>query len=124
LKGGLLERLTIHTASVTEYLNGCPAGITKFVLLDHMDWLDDAALREEWQAILTKAAPGATILFRSALHEVDYLNCLAVEQHWQPLRLGDLLQYDRQRATALHQRDRVHLYGSFSIAQLGEARLA
>ena len=66
LKAGLLDRLTIHTASVTEYLRRCDSGITRFVLLDHMDWLDHDALREEWQAILAKAAPRATILFRSA----------------------------------------------------------
>lgn len=118
LKGGLLNHLTIHTASVTRYLESCPGGITTFVLLDHMDWLSEDALRDEWQAILYKAAPGATILFRSALHEVDYLDRLTVEHQGRMRCLGELLAYDRERAAALHQRDRVHLYGSFSIAQL------
>lgn len=121
LKNGLLERMTVNTASVTEYLEGCHTGITKFVLLDHMDWLGEDALRNEWQAILSKAAPGATILFRSALHEVDYLDCLTVEQRGQTRRLGELLTYDHERAAELHQRDRVHLYGSFSVAQLRQA---
>jgi S-adenosylmethionine-diacylglycerol 3-amino-3-carboxypropyl transferase len=118
LKGGLLERLNIHTASVTEYLEACPSGIAKFVLLDHMDWLESDALRREWRAILSRAAPGATILFRSALQEVDYLDGLTLEHQGRVVRLGDLLTYDRELAAALHQRDRVHLYGSFSIARL------
>jgi S-adenosylmethionine-diacylglycerol 3-amino-3-carboxypropyl transferase len=118
LKNGLLERLSIHSASVTSYLKNCDIGITKFVLLDHMDWLETAELREEWQAILSKAAAGAVILFRSALREIDYLNDLTVEQRGQTVPLSELLEYDRPRAASLHQRDRVHLYGSFSICRL------
>lgn len=120
LQGGLLDHLSIHTASVTSHLGRCAAGITKFVLLDHMDWLSAEALREEWQAILNKAASGATILFRSALHEVDYLDDLRVIHRGAERRLGDLLRYDRALAAELHRHDRVHLYGSFSICRLPE----
>src|SRR5262249_24851917 len=38
-RGGLLDRLKIHTASVTDFLHATPSGISKFVLLDHMDWM-------------------------------------------------------------------------------------
>jgi S-adenosylmethionine-diacylglycerol 3-amino-3-carboxypropyl transferase len=121
LQRGLLERLSVHTATVTNYLHRCAAGITRFVLLDHMDWLSPAALREEWEAILATAAPGAVILFRSALQNVDYLNDLVIQHRGRPLRLGDVLTYDRELAAHLHQRDRVHLYGSFSICKLSAA---
>jgi S-adenosylmethionine-diacylglycerol 3-amino-3-carboxypropyl transferase len=120
LKNGLLERLSVHTASVTSYLDRCGEGITKFVLLDHMDWLSPAALVEEWEVILAKAAPGAVILFRSALIEVNYLDDLIVTHRGRQRRLGELLVYDRELAAALHRRDRVHLYGSFSICRLSE----
>lgn len=123
LKRDLATRLHIHTSTVTQYLQNSAGGYTKLVLLDHMDWLDVPALQTEWEAILTKAAPGATVLFRSAQLEVDYLEPLSVtlpDVHGgRKARLGELLQYDRAQAKRLHQRDRVHLYGSFSIARLG-----
>src|SRR5262245_18407999 len=35
----LLPRLKIHTTTVTDYLRQAEAGLTRFVLLDHMDWM-------------------------------------------------------------------------------------
>ena len=39
LKNGLLDRLKIYTATLTDFLKQAEAGISKFVLLDHMDWM-------------------------------------------------------------------------------------
>jgi S-adenosylmethionine-diacylglycerol 3-amino-3-carboxypropyl transferase len=118
LKSGMLERLTIDTASVTEYLRKTTPGISKFALLDHLDWLEPGAQAEEWEAILAQAQGGATVIFRSALASVSYLDELRVAYHGRQAPLGSLLTYDREQAAALHARDRVHLYGSFSVATL------
>lgn len=118
LQAGLLDQLTLHTASVTDYLRGIEPGISCFVLLDHMDWLGPRALAEEWEAILSKARPGARVLCRSALPDVDYLYPVRVRWQGRQVSLGDLLRFDRRRAAALHARDRVHMYGSFHIVQL------
>lgn len=118
LKDGLLDRLTMHTLTVTNYLRQTANGISKFILLDHMDWLTGQELTEEWMALFARAAPGATAIFRSALHEVDYLNDLWIEANGQRRPLGELLVYQRELAARLHRLDRVHLYGSLSIATL------
>jgi S-adenosylmethionine-diacylglycerol 3-amino-3-carboxypropyl transferase len=122
LKGGLLDRLTVHTATVTDYLRRAEPGISRFVLLDHMDWLDEAALAEEWELLLGRALPGARAIFRSALLRVNYLDPVRVRFRGRDATLGELLRYDRDLADRLHRRDRVHMYGSFNVATLpGEA---
>jgi S-adenosylmethionine-diacylglycerol 3-amino-3-carboxypropyl transferase len=103
---------------VTDFLRETEPGITRFVLLDHMDWMGPRALAEEWEAILSRAAPGARVLCRSALPDVDYLHQITVRWQGRTAYLGDLLRFDRARAAELHARDRVHLYGSFHIAHL------
>jgi S-adenosylmethionine-diacylglycerol 3-amino-3-carboxypropyl transferase len=116
-----LDRLTVTTSSVTEYLRSAEPGISKFVLLDHMDWLnsrDRQGLSDEWSAILAKARPGARVIFRSAGLRVPYLDELPVLLRGRRRALGDLLTFDRERAAELHRCDRVHMYGSFHIARL------
>lgn len=118
LKNGLIDRISVHTATVEQQLCQSNRQYSKLVLLDHLDWLDEEILREEWNAILAKAMPGATILFRSALQSPDFVENLTVSWRGNSVRLGDLLNWDREKAKSLHERDRVHLYGSFSIARL------
>ncbi len=51
LKGGLAERIELHTCTVTEFLRGTRRALSRFVLLDHMDWMSSyypQALVEEW----------------------------------------------------------------------------
>ena len=38
--------------------------------------------------------------------------------HGKPAKLPELLTYNEELAARLHQRDRVHTYGSFHIARL------
>ncbi len=121
LRGGLLDRLKIHTCSVTHFLQKTEERINKFVLLDHMDWMSwyyPQALVEEWNAILAKAAPGGRAIFRSAGLRVRYLDHLRVEYGGVEQELGGLLTYHPELAARLHEQDRVHTYGSFSIADL------
>jgi S-adenosylmethionine-diacylglycerol 3-amino-3-carboxypropyl transferase len=120
-----VDRLQIHTATVTDFLRGATPGLTRFVLLDHMDWMschDPRGLVSEWEALLASAAPGARVIFRSAGLRVDYLDHLPVSYQSRSEELGGLLRYQPELAARLHAEDRVHTYGSFYIAHLpGEA---
>jgi S-adenosylmethionine-diacylglycerol 3-amino-3-carboxypropyl transferase len=121
LKGGLAERVSVHTNSVHSFLTGHDGCISRFVLLDHMDWLSDKffpMLELEWQAILDRAAPNARAIWRSGGLQTDYLERVQVERDGKLLPLTDLLSYHRDLADQLHEQDRVHTYGSFYIADL------
>jgi S-adenosylmethionine-diacylglycerol 3-amino-3-carboxypropyl transferase len=116
-----LPRLHIHTMTVTEFLRRTTPGVSKFILLDHMDWMSShhpEALAEEWNAILAAARPGARVIYRSAGLHVDYLDHLRVSHRGKRHELGTLLRRHPELTAALHQRDRVHTYGSFHRADL------
>jgi S-adenosylmethionine-diacylglycerol 3-amino-3-carboxypropyl transferase len=113
--------LKIHTRTVTDFLRSTEHGVSKLVLLDHMDWMschNPEGLVDEWNAILEKARPGARVIFRSAGLKVAYLDHLRVRHRGAPTELGGLLRYHPEWAAKLHARDRVHTYGSFYIADL------
>ncbi|MGA0025267.1 MAG: DUF3419 family protein, partial [Burkholderiales bacterium] len=81
LKNGLADRITHHTCTVTDLLRTVQPRVSKFVLLDHMDWLGSfrpQALREEWAALIECATPGARAIFRSAHAQPAYLRTLTV----------------------------------------------
>jgi S-adenosylmethionine-diacylglycerol 3-amino-3-carboxypropyl transferase len=121
LKEGLLDRLTVHTNSVQGFLEQTPVAISRFVLLDHMDWLSDRffpLLELEWQAILERAAPKARAIWRSGGLRTDFLDRVQVRRGSELGRLNELLTYHSSLAAELHERDRVHTYGSFYIADL------
>jgi S-adenosylmethionine-diacylglycerol 3-amino-3-carboxypropyl transferase len=121
LKHGLADRITTHTCSVTEFLRSSPHTITRFVLLDHMDWLSTAGgpwLGEEWQAIVDRAAPRARVIWRSGGLRTDFVDRVEVLAGGAKRQVGEILKYDRGLAAQLHPYDRVHTYGSFSIASL------
>jgi len=121
LKGGLVNLVHTHTNNLTSFLRSHPGSFSRFVLLDHMDWLstqDSTLLQSEWQAIFDKAQPDAMALWRSGGFEVDFVDPLQIERAGQTRRVGDMLTYDTATAANCHQRDRVHTYGSFYIARL------
>lgn len=118
---GRLGRLKIHTATVTDFLAATATGVSKFVLLDHMDWMSYAnprGLVEEWEAILGKARPGARVIFRSAGLNADFLNRVQIRYRGLMTDLTRILRFNTSLASELHARDRVHTYGSFHIADL------
>lgn len=119
LKHGLVDSIELHTTTVTEFLRAGATPISRFVLLDHMDWMssyDPAALVAEWAAILTRATPDARILFRSAHARPAYLDRIALGAQRRPLR--DLLQFRDSLASELARADRVHTYAGFHIADV------
>ncbi|MGN6548050.1 MAG: DUF3419 family protein [Aureliella sp.] len=121
LKAGRIDSVSVHTDSVQGFLDKNEVSISRFVLLDHMDWLSDhffPLLESEWQSILKRAAPGARVLWRSGGLRTDFIDEVEVLHDGRPKRLPELLSYDRDLAAELHEQDRVHTYGSFYIANL------
>jgi len=121
LKAGLADRIEVHTDSVQGFLDKSGAAVTRFVLLDHMDWLDGHCrplLEQEWQAIVRGAMPGSRLIWRSGGLRTDFIDRVRVTVHGSPREVGELLTYHRDLASSLHQRCRVHTYGSFHIADM------
>jgi S-adenosylmethionine-diacylglycerol 3-amino-3-carboxypropyl transferase len=121
LRGGVADRIQVHTNSVQGFLENHPGTISRFVLLDHMDWLSDnyfSLLESEWQTIIDRAAPETRILWRSGGLKTEFLNQVHVKVKGETRKLPELLRYHETLANQLHQLDRVHTYGSFYIADL------
>ncbi len=121
LKEGLVDRVHVHTNSVEQFLRGTDQTFSRFVLLDHMDWLSShhfALLESEWDAILQRATPGARVLWRSGGLKTEFVERVTVHRNGQKCPLNELLKYDVATAARLHELDRVHTYGSFYIADL------
>jgi S-adenosylmethionine-diacylglycerol 3-amino-3-carboxypropyl transferase len=119
LKHGLADRISVHTCTVTEFLQRTQEPISAFVLLDHMDWLGAYridALAEEWDAILARATPGARIIFRSAHVEPAYLAAVVVGTGNSQRPLLESLHFRRELARRLQREDRVQTYAGFHIA--------
>ena len=117
LKDGVGDRVSTHTASVLSFLKGQQEPVTRFVLLDHMDWMSSylpQELHEEWQAILERASPGARIILRSAHLRPTYLDKVCIGG--RPLR--EILKFHDGLAWALQPLDRVHTYAGFHIADV------
>ncbi|MGI9178346.1 MAG: DUF3419 family protein [Pirellulales bacterium] len=121
LKSGLVDKVTTHTASVQGFLERHDGTISRFVLLDHMDWLSEhlfPLLESEWQAIVDRATPRARLIWRSGGINTDFLDQVRVNVAGVSRGTRDILAYDRDLAARLHPLDRVHTYGSFHIAEL------
>jgi len=121
LKDGLVDRVSVCTNSVEGFLHSSVEPISRFVLLDHMDWMSGKyfnLLEAEWQAIVRRAAPGARVIWRSGGLHTDFVDRVQITKDGQLLPLGQLLTYHHELARQLHARDRVHTYGSFYIADL------
>ncbi|MCA9270537.1 MAG: DUF3419 family protein, partial [Planctomycetales bacterium] len=121
LKSGLADKVSTHTDSVQGFLDNHEIDISRFVLLDHMDWLCDKhfpVLEAEWQAIVRRAAPTARVIWRSGGVHTDFVDRVEVDVDGKLCRVGELLTYHRNLAEELHEKDRVHTYGSFHIADL------
>ncbi|RMF43816.1 MAG: DUF3419 family protein [Planctomycetota bacterium] len=121
LKDQRVGNVSVHTDSVQGFLEKSDRKMSHFVLLDHMDWLSAhlfPMLELEWQAILNRAADNARILWRSGGLRTDFIDQVRVQHQGQQVQLPRLLKFYPEWAAELHQRDRVHTYGSFYIADL------
>ena len=121
LKGGLVNRISTHTNTVEGFLRSHDSGtISRFVLLDHMDWLSfhPELLTAEWDAILSRAADKTRMIWRSGGLQTDYIKPVPVQYQGKETRLEEILSFDMETAQKLHKLDRVHTYGCFYIADL------
>lgn len=119
LKAGLVDRIQPHTTTVTRFLVGHDEVITRYVLLDHMDWMagyHPEALVEEWRAILSRSSQDTRILFRSAHAQPAYLNGITLDE--AGTRLRERLRFHDAWARDLARADRVHTYAGFHIADV------
>jgi len=123
LRSGLVDRVSTHTDSVQGFLEKHTGQISRFVLLDHMDWLSDRffpLLEAEWQAIVDRATPDARLIWRSGGLRTDFLERVQVLVGGKMRSVTEMLSLNEQLAAELHARDRVHTYGSFYIADIAE----
>ena len=121
LKNGAADRISTHTDSVQGFLDKHDGTISRFILLDHMDWLSDhffPMLESEWQAIVNRATPDARIIWRSGGLRTDFIDQVQIQHNGKLQNISPMLNYNRDLAEKLHQVDRVHTYGSFYIADL------
>ena len=121
-KDGLIDNVSTHTDSVQGFLEKHDGQISKYILLDHMDWLSDhffPLLESEWQAIIDRAAPNTRLIWRSGGLETDFIDKVEVTRDGQQQKITSMLTYNDQLSDELHEKDRVHTYGSFYIADLG-----
>ncbi|MDO5566899.1 MAG: BtaA family protein [Planctomycetia bacterium] len=123
LKDGLVDTVTTYSMSVEQFLRENDVPISRFILLDHMDWLATnlwPALVTEWEAILMRATEDTRIIWRSGGYRTDFLERVELDfkgnGEKEPL-VNHLKMYD-DLANELHQKDRVHTYASFHIADL------
>lgn len=117
LKNGLAERIVPHTCTVTEFLATTTEPISRYVLLDHMDWMSSYhpdALVEEWNAILDRASQDARVLLRSAHADPPFMHWLRAGPRSLPLAAQ--FRFNSALAARLHRDDRVHTYAGFFIA--------
>ncbi|MFT5524295.1 MAG: S-adenosylmethionine-diacylglycerol 3-amino-3-carboxypropyl transferase [Pirellulaceae bacterium] len=121
LKDGHVDKVSVHTNSVQGFLDQHDGEINRFVLLDHMDWLSDKffpLLELEWQSIINRAGENTRIIWRSGGLRTDFIENVKVQVDGKVRALPELLTYNEELAEELHEKDRVHTYGSFYIADL------
>lgn len=100
-----LDKISIDTSSVSQFLKDNPKEYSHFILLDHQDWMSHhapEALREEWELILQNSRPGTKILLRSAAQSIDFL----------PKFVLDQIDFVSDHEKTKHKEDRVGTYGS------------
>jgi S-adenosylmethionine-diacylglycerol 3-amino-3-carboxypropyl transferase len=106
-----LDRVSLHTTTVTGFLQAHPGEYSHFVLLDHQDWLawhDLPALLAEWGQIFGNSRPGTKILLRSAGPDLSFL----------PPPVTARLRLFPELTRPLHRVDRVGTYGSLHLAEV------
>jgi S-adenosylmethionine-diacylglycerol 3-amino-3-carboxypropyl transferase len=119
LKAGLADCIQLHTATVSELLTTTEQRFSKYVLLDHMDWMSSyapEALTEEWRLVLKRARADARIIFRSAHAAPAYLQDLELGAGHG--RLRDCLRFHPDLSARMQPLDRVHTYAGFHIADV------
>lgn len=123
LKAGAVNRVSAHTQTIEEFLISHPEkDITRFVLLDHMDWMAShpEILAKEWQTIMDRSPKNARYLWRSASMFAKFVGETKVSYEGKQGTVGDFIKFNKELAAELHPLDRVHTYANFFIADLAK----
>lgn len=121
LKNGVVDKISTHTNSVQGFLESHDGQISRYILLDHMDWLSTnffPMLESEWQAVIDRAAPETRLIWRSGGLRTDFIDEVQIKRDGKLQKISPMLEYNKELADELHVIDRVHTYGSFYIADL------
>lgn len=117
----VITRVEFACNSVEGHLQNSQRQYSRFVLLDHMDWLTGKRTPElaaEWQAIVDHASDDAMVLWRSLGDGRDYLSDVRVHRAGRTVPLDEVLDYNRPLAQQLRLRERANAYDSLHIATL------
>lgn len=111
LKAGVARgAVDVQTGTLQEVAGRYPARyFSRFILLDHMDWMPMSMVLDEWAVFVAKARPGCRFLWRS----------FATHQHIVPLKYLDFHE-ENVRAALRQYPDRVAMYNSTWLATLPE----
>jgi betaine lipid synthase len=106
LKSGLIDRLELRVCPLDHaisklYDEGTP--VTKVVLMDHIDWMDEEYSVELATLLNQKTSPNAEFIFRSASQYPWYADDLANIGQFEVTKVNDASEYA----------DRVNMYASF-----------
>jgi len=121
LKAGAIDRVSVHTETIEEFLiSHGKKDITRFVLLDHMDWMsaNPGILQKEWQTLVDHAPDNAKFLWRSASVKAKFVGETEVEFRGKKQQVKDIVHMNSELASQLHELDRVHTYANFFVADL------
>ena len=104
----LVPRVTIRTGTLKQVANGFPDGyFSRYILLDHMDWMPMSWVLDEWSVFAVKARADCRILWRS------YCPTL----HIAPLKYLKMHPENVAAALRMHP-DRVAMYNSTHLATI------
>ncbi|CAF2626186.1 unnamed protein product [Rotaria sp. Silwood2] len=94
LKDGLINRISIHTTTVTNFLKEHQKKvISRFILLDHMDWMAATSniLTEEWQQILDNSTKDCRYIWRSASSKATFVDSTSITYEGKVTTLNQLI---------------------------------
>jgi len=104
LKSGLVDRLTIMTCTYMEALRA--RKYSKVILMDHVDWLDEAQATELAECLAAQVVPGGRMIWRTASLCPPYADIFA--RHGFDVRCISRIDEGYM--------DRVNMYSSFWVA--------
>lgn len=97
------ERLLIRTGPFVDELN--KRMYTKVILMDHVDWLDQADIDILCDSLREHVKPGGRVIWRSASRNPAYAKCIE-KAGFQVIRISTSEKY----------MDRVNMYASFFVS--------
>jgi len=101
----IIGRVVIKNASEYDFLRKKPNNsISKFNLLDSVDWMKKEEFIRLFDEIHRTATPESAVIFRSGLYDFVL-----------PSELKGKFFFDKEKSRFLHAQDRSGVYGSFNI---------